>query len=268
MKTKKLTQKGNLVEVKLKCELCEMPFITDWKHRNQRFCKKECMYEWRKQQNWEITKCLHCAIEFKRRKNFRNWRNNLPQQYCSNECNRSSIIKKQKLKIWGKSINNHWKYEKTKTQIKKTKLLKYGNENYNNPKKMKETNIKRYGVACPLLNHQSNGKTISKIQQQVYETVKLKYKSAKLEEYLKDVDLSIDIYIPRIKTVIEVNGDYWHMNPNKYKATDYNKNTHLTAKQMWEKDTKKVKYLQKNGYKVITIWETDVRSGKYRLLFS
>lgn len=268
MKKIKLTQKGNPAEVKLKCELCGISFSTDWKHRKQRFCTSNCMYEWRKTQSWEIVACLHCKKNFKRRKKYRNWRSGLPQLFCSDYCNKKSEFRKEKLKIWGKSQNNHWTQEKTKNKIKKTKLLKYGDENYNNPQKTKKTTLKKYGVPCGFFINPSNGHSISKIQRQVYEHVKTKYKSAKLEEYLKDVDLSIDIYIPKTKTVIEVNGDYWHMNPIKYKSTDYNKNTHLTAEQTWKKDKEKVDYLKNNGYKVIIVWENEVRNSKYKLLFS
>ncbi len=66
-----------------------------------------------------------------------------------------------------------------------------------------------------------------------------------------------DYKINNTKIVIEVNGDYWHANPNKYKSDDIIKfpGKVIKAKDIWIKDKKKNENLQKIGYKLIVIWE-------------
>ena len=63
------------------------------------------------------------------------------------------------------------------------------------------------------------------------------------------------------KIIIEINGDYWHANPEKYKAEDiinYPGNKKY-AKDIWNRDNKFIKYAEKNGYKVISIWESTMK---------
>lgn len=60
--------------------------------------------------------------------------------------------------------------------------------------------------------------------------------------------------------LLELNGDYWHCNPIKYKENDLVKfpnNLYILAKDKWEYDKKKIKYGEDNGFKVISIWEMD-----------
>ena len=71
---------------------------------------------------------------------------------------------------------------------------------------------------------------------------------------------SFDFKIHKSKILIEVNGDFWHANPAQYKANEL---VHLPGKPMkasklWEKDNKKVKLAEINGYSVVTIWETEL----------
>lgn len=46
-------------------------------------------------------------------------------------------------------VDNPWKNENVQNKCKKTKLDKYGDENYNNREKAKETNIEKYGISNP-----------------------------------------------------------------------------------------------------------------------
>jgi G:T-mismatch repair DNA endonuclease (very short patch repair protein) len=58
--------------------------------------------------------------------------------------------------------------------------------------------------------------------------------------------------------IIEVQGDMWHGNPNFYKSTDLIMNK-LLVKDIWKKDGRKRKKAIENGYKVLYIWEYDIR---------
>ncbi len=64
--------------------------------------------------------------------------------------------------------------------------------------------------------------------------------------------------------VIEVNGDYWHANPNEYRPDDiisYPKGTRM-ASEVWEKDNIKINAL-KEKYLVFVVWEFDIRRGRH-----
>lgn len=64
------------------------------------------------------------------------------------------------------------------------------------------------------------------------------------------------------KKIIEFNGDYWHMNPVKYKESDYNINMQLTAKEKWEFDERKINLAKEKGYEVLIVWEKDFNDDK------
>ena len=56
---------------------------------------------------------------------------------------------------------------------------------------------------------------------------------------------------------IEFYGDFWHANPKKYKPNWVNIRTKLTAQEIWEKDEKRFKHLEKNLYKLKIVWESE-----------
>jgi len=63
------------------------------------------------------------------------------------------------------------------------------------------------------------------------------------------------------KKIIEYNGDMYHGNPKKYKPIDnphpFRKN--ITAQEMWDNDSEKVRIANTNGYSVLTIWDSEYR---------
>jgi len=64
--------------------------------------------------------------------------------------------------------------------------------------------------------------------------------------------------------LIEVNGDYWHANPTKYKEDDvfqFPKST-LSAKDIWYLDIYKKDIAESHGYRVITIWESELKENE------
>jgi hypothetical protein len=251
------TNYGNPESINKICEWTGKSFTVDWKHRNKRFIDKEAMYSWRKSQNREMVSCLNCNKLFERYKKILHPRSGKLQQYCSNECNRSSKEKKEKLKIWI-TDNNPMKDPISVEKISKTKLEKYGNYKYNNPEKAANTCMRKYGTACYFDSPSailSNGKRISKFQKQTYDLVLLEYPDARLEEYLKDARCSVDIYIPSLKKAIECYGDYWHCNPSKCQPDYYNKSLRMTAKEKWNKDAIRTDKLVLAGYGVEIVWE-------------
>jgi G:T-mismatch repair DNA endonuclease (very short patch repair protein) len=226
------------------------------------------MYEWRKSLHWENAICLNCKNQFKRRKNGKNWRSGLPQQFCSEYCYKHSELRSIQSKEQEERTGNPWTREEVKKKIKQTKLERYGDENYNNPKQNKKTMMEKYGVpyGVYLPSAYSNGKTISKPQKKVYNYLKTKYKTSDIEHYLSDIDLSVDIYISEKNLVVEVYGDFWHCNPIKYNKSFIHPFIKKTAREIWNNDDIRENII-KSKYKLIRIWESEVKNGKYKLLF-
>lgn len=79
---------------------------------------------------------------------------------------------------------------------------------------------------------------------------------------------SLDYFIEELKTSVEFHGDYFHANPKKYgpdhKFSGFVKNGgSITAKELWEKDSKKYSSLEKyHGIRTIIVWESDYYKNK------
>jgi G:T-mismatch repair DNA endonuclease (very short patch repair protein)/glutathione peroxidase-family protein len=71
----------------------------------------------------------------------------------------------------------------------------------------------------------------------------------------------VDIFIKPNK-IIEVYGDYWHGNPKFYEeGSELNLPTgKIKVEEKWEKDKNRKEYLQEQGYKILTIWEDDIKN--------
>ena len=90
-----------------------------------------------------------------------------------------------------------------------------------------------------------------------------KYMNIK-HSYQCDILIPEQIGIPQ-KTIIECDGDFFHCNPNKYSA-DYvmfpNSKKPKTAKEKWKLDNNRTKELIEKGFRVIRLWENEIRPMK------
>jgi len=75
---------------------------------------------------------------------------------------------------------------------------------------------------------------------------------------------SYDFLLNNTKILIEVQGDFWHGNPEIYKENDILQHpmNHILAKNQWKKDEEKRINAEKYGYKVIYIWEKEINGKK------
>lgn len=71
-----------------------------------------------------------------------------------------------------------------------------------------------------------------------------------------------DILNENKKTIVEVNGDYWHCNPKIWKADEFHAAKKKTAQEVWDLDNKRKIYLESLGYTVYVLWEQDIVKGK------
>jgi hypothetical protein len=65
------------------------------------------------------------------------------------------------------------------------------------------------------------------------------------------------------KKIIEYNGDLFHGNPKLYNADSFPNpfNKKLTAKEIWDRDEKKINLAKKEGFEVLIIWDSEYRSN-------
>ncbi len=75
-----------------------------------------------------------------------------------------------------------------------------------------------------------------------------------------------DFTILPLRKIIEINGDYWHANPNKYDSSFVNATSKKTAPEIWAKDEVKRTLAEEHGFKVFTIWEYDWKHNKERVI--
>lgn len=111
-------------------------------------CSRKCADELKKINSREKRVCLFCKNEFEVRKKD-------VKKICSDDCrkqwaelpeNIETRINASKQAVKEKfGVDNVFQIESIKDKSKETKLEKYGDENYNNSKKMYQTNIKNRG---------------------------------------------------------------------------------------------------------------------------
>jgi len=68
-----------------------------------------------------------------------------------------------------------------------------------------------------------------------------------------------DVYVQSLNLIIEVNGNYWHANPSIFKSDDIIGHKKTLAKELWHNDERRVNELIEMGYKVLVLWESDIK---------
>lgn len=102
---------------------------------------------------------------------------------------------------------------------------------------------------------QSTGLWRSKLEESVFEFLSQSYECTHSYRVGRKV---FDIYIPSLNLLIEVNGDYWHYNPELYDAEYYDKSRGMYVKDKWAKDKEKLVNAQAEGYNTIVLWEKNL----------
>lgn len=78
-----------------------------------------------------------------------------------------------------------------------------------------------------------------------------------------------DIVDKETKRCIEINGDYWHANPIKYKEDEilcFPLDTKFLASDIWRRDFEKLSVIRKEGFDVFVIWESEILSNREEAL--
>lgn len=69
-----------------------------------------------------------------------------------------------------------------------------------------------------------------------------------------------DFYLPEYNLIIEVDGDYWHANPDRFSPDDLIGSKKTSARQIWENDRKKEDRIKSHGHKVMRIWASSLKT--------
>jgi G:T-mismatch repair DNA endonuclease (very short patch repair protein) len=190
---------------------------------------------------------------------------------------------KEKIK---ESFTKNPKPPRIVTDETKTKNSLASKNNWKNPEFRKTTSIK-LKIAC---NKPEERERRSRVQKEKWKAIKENnepapfYQSSKLHMSIREeLNLSaygflseqiIDWYVadelhPDRKIIIEINGDFWHANPDKYSENDIIKapGESFVAGDKWKKDMEKYKKYVELGYELIVIWESDYKEDKTLSLY-
>ena len=75
-----------------------------------------------------------------------------------------------------------------------------------------------------------------------------------------------DFYLPDYNLIIEVDGDYWHANPDRFSSDDLIGSKKMKASQIWESDKKKSEKIIAFGYKLLRIWSSSLKNMTSQML--
>lgn len=167
-------------------------------------------------------------------------------------------------------------------QTEKTNIDKYGAKTFFSSEKgrMTDENLRNnYGWSDEdleirkrkqVLAPRKNGKT-SSLNKMFADF--LRYNNISFEEEL-EIKTKNKMYFYDFKVnnwIIEINGDYWHANPRKYKENDifYMSNSKMIARDIWEKDFKKIEVAKNEGCEILVFWELEMKEDGFfeRFLF-
>lgn len=243
----------------INCDNCGKEFYRRQYHidrQEHQFCCPECQMEYQHKEKFEIRKCEICGKEFECSKLS-------TQRFCSNKCNAE----------WQKTITGE-----NNPAFKSIKIpcTYCGKEYYVKPYKL---NIQEYFFcnekcrqdwyaniwsqrdewrekkridAIKILESGAISKVNSKPQQlidSILDKNNIKYQREKGIKYY-----SIDNYLAESNLMIEVQGDYWHVNPlkfpNKINKAQYERISKDKAKHTYTKNHYNVE--------ILYLWESDV----------
>jgi hypothetical protein len=267
----------NSFKVEFTCEFCEkISTLTKWKAANKKFCSIKCSSESIKQDKRKILICHTCekpfiVMGFLAKK----------AKYCSIICCNKSTTKynKPKTKIIKKECKNCkknyevWNYRQNSSFCSRECKHNYGrffgvckrcSSNFFEEQNVVKDNLNRKYFCSNCIKFVASCHN-SGFQLDVYDYLSEKYKSQTID-FNTHIKFEKRIFWPDIiinkKIIIECQGDYYHCNPSFYDKNYLNVKRNMYAYEIWEKDEKRRKFLNDNGYEVYFIWENDWKIDK------
>lgn len=165
--------------------------------------------------------------------------------YSHNFCkNHPSRIKWENNLLESEGITNVFQRQEVKDKSLETIIAKYGSR-------------QRKGFL-------QRGTSVSTLNKWLYKTLNelnIKYQSEFAIKRHRGL-YYFDCFLIDTNKLIEINGDYWHANPKIYKPNDLilkGSSGEIAAKDKWSSDKRKTNHAIKKGFKVLTIWELDIK---------
>lgn len=195
---------------------------------------------------------------------------NIPIRNVSESAKLISVVKHKKYYNEKYGVDNVSQLKEIKEKKKKTFLKHYGVDNIWKSEEFKDFSRQLWNNYT---TEEKNQRLIGLIKNRKYGRI------SNLENYVLNILREIgidyetqfkftkyyhqyDAKLSNTKILLEINGDFWHANPNIYSESDilnFSQTNHPKAKDIWEKDKKNIEYAEKKGYKVIVIWESEIK---------
>lgn len=149
-------------------------------------------------------------------------------------------------------------------KLKKIFLEKYGVENASQLEHVKKIIGEKAKIRMSKLSLDERRKYTEKARQNVNYESKIQLR---VQDIINELSLTYTAnaflyaynfdFLFKGKIILEIQGDFWHGNPNKYKKDDVLLGK-LTAEAIWKKDERKKNIVEKNGYKIFYLWEYEI----------
>jgi len=243
-------------KIKAKCEICGKT-VLKWPREVRKFrhhfCSNECSAEFRRR-NQVVVKCNWCGKDCYYPKCHVN---RSEKHFCNKVC----------MAAW-KSVNecgeNNHNYSKIKVNC-----FMCGNETWKKKSQAERHQNHFCSHKCKDAYYKSQ-ENRSSMRKQMLKTLSTYPRRTKPEKFIKNIletlsiqygeqvvigkKFCVDFLVGRL--VIEVFGDYFHANPIKY--GEGLKPLDRIQKKNILNDNRKIKYLEKCGYRVLVIWEHEI----------
>lgn len=116
------------------------------------------------------------------------------------------------------------------------------------------------GNGCPFCSH-----LISKGESDWLDSLSIAKEYRQYHIKIGKKTISADAYDPNINTVYEYYGDYWHGNPIKYNAGEFNQYTKCIFGVLYKKTMDREALIKQAGYKIVSIWESEWKNEQKRI---
>lgn len=270
------------------CEYCQNEFNPKESH-SQLYCSSQCLYQGKRRKTLETNRKRYgCDAPAQNPQIKQKVKSYFVEKFgvenpFQNQQIKEKIKKTNLLKL---GVQNPQQNQKIKQKTEKTNIKRYGCKRPAQNKQVKEKTrqyfLSKFGVKNPFQNQQIKQKIKKKtlqnygVQHSIVRNRRFIKNVSKLELVVENILLTenvdferqfpIDKYYYDFRVgdiLIQVQGDFWHANPDIYsqnKLLNYPRIGQKTAKEVWGYDQQKKVCAQGYGYKVIYVWEKDMKS--------
>lgn len=177
-----------------------------------------------------------------------------PHNFCKDHPSR---LKWESEMLKNEGISNVFLRASVKEKIKEILLERYGVDHPMHCKKIVDKVLESRG------NHVTRCSKFTQIHKKVVDYLSENNIPHTIEFFMKSINKSYFYDIKIDNLLIEVNGDYWHLNPLKYKENDIINIRGILCKasDVWNIDKEKIDSAVTNGYTTLTLWENDINNN-------